>query len=104
MSQTKPKKYPSKRKRQQNRWLPLIIVLSGGLLIALALWGLRDKPTPGAEIEVSGAPSLKADKESVNLGDVKLGKIVEASFQLTNVGDQTLRFSDEPYIEVVEGC
>lgn len=104
MSQTKPKKYPSKRKKQKNQWLPLIFVLGGGLLILAAFLGLRGKSTPSADIEVTGAPSLKADKESVDLGDVKLGETVEVSFQLTNVGDQTLRFSEEPYVEVVEGC
>jgi hypothetical protein len=30
--------------------------------------------------------------------------VVEVSFQLTNVGDQALRFSKAPYIEVLEGC
>jgi hypothetical protein len=44
------------------------------------------------------------DKEKVDLGEVKLGKTVEVSFELTNVGDQTLRFSEQPFIEVKEGC
>jgi hypothetical protein len=57
-----------------------------------------------AAIEVNGAPSIKVDKEQVDLGDVKLGKTVEVTFKVTNVGDQTLRFQEQPYIEVVEGC
>jgi len=104
MSQNKSKKYSKKRQRQNRRWLPILIVLGGLLLVALAFLALRDKPAPGAAIEVTGAPSLKVDKEEVDLGDVKLGKTVEVSFQLTNVGDETLQFDKEPYIEVVEGC
>jgi hypothetical protein len=53
---------------------------------------------------VSGAPSLKIDKEFVDFGDVRYERPVGASFQLTNVGDRPLKFSRAPYIEVVEGC
>jgi hypothetical protein len=84
--------------------MPLVVVLGGVLLIAMAFWGLRGKPARTADIEVTGAPALKADKEMVDLGDVKLDQPVQVTFQLTNVGDQTLRFTEEPYIEVVEGC
>ena len=104
MSQNKSKKFQKKRQRQRVKWLPILIALGGLLLVGLAFLALRDKPTPGAAIEVTGAPSLKVDKEKVDLGDVKLGKTVEVSFQLTNVGDETLRFEEQPYIEVMEGC
>jgi hypothetical protein len=29
---------------------------------------------------------------------------VQVEYQLTNVGDKPLRFTQDPYIEVVEGC
>jgi hypothetical protein len=105
MSQNKSKKYSNKRQRNSaNKWMPILIGLGGMLLIGLAFLALRDKSSPGGAIEVTGGPSLKADKEEVDLGDVKLGKTVEVSFQLTNVGDEMLQFDKEPYIEVIEGC
>ena len=104
MSQNKPKKYPKKRQRQNRKWQPILLALGGLLLVALAFLALRDKPAPGAAIEVTGAPSLQVDNEKVDLGDVKLNQTVQVSFQLPNVGDETLRFVKQPYIEVVEGC
>src|SRR4030067_2097366 len=103
MSQNKLKKYPKKRRKQNSTWLPILAIAGGILLISLAYFALRDKPTPKAPVEVKGSSSLKVNKEKVDLGDVKLGQTVEVSFQLTNVGDQTLRFTEEPYIEGVEG-
>jgi hypothetical protein len=44
------------------------------------------------------------DKERVDFGDRKLGTEVDISLQVTNIGDQPLRFAEKPYIEVVEGC
>src|SRR5574341_2029701 len=102
MRKNKPKRYSKKRQQRNRPWLPVIVALTGVALIGLAFWGLRGNPASKANIEVTGAPSLKADKEKVDLGDVKLGQTVEVTFQLTNVGDQTLRFSEAPYVEVVE--
>ena len=102
--QNKSKKHSKKRNRRNTSWVPVLIALSGLFLIGLAFLAFREKSTPGAAIEANGTPSLKVDKEKVDLGDVKLDQLVQVSFQLTNTGDQTLRFNKDPYIEVVEGC
>jgi len=83
--------------------VPYILVVGGVALLGLTaylLWGGASK----VAVEVQGAPALKADKEGVNLGEVKLGQTVEVSFQIANVGDQPLRFAEKPYVEVREGC
>lgn len=102
---TKNKKY-SKR-RIQRPILPLLMLAAGGLVLILAAvfaFKQSGKPKPKAAIEVSGSPSLRADKETVDLGDIKLGQTVKVSFRLSNVGNQPLRFKSEPTIEVKEGC
>lgn len=78
----------------------------GGLfLILLAVWVIKNiQPAPKAAVEVKGSPSLKVDKENVDLGKVKLGNTVDVAFTLTNVGDQPLKLTEQPYVEVVEGC
>jgi len=87
--------------RRLRRSLPLIVILGGAALIALAVFALR----PGrATIEVTGQAKLEADQQKIDLGTVRLGTPVTTQFVLTNVGDQPLVFSQEPYVEVVEGC
>ncbi len=74
------------------------------LLVIGAVFTFKKPPEPKAAIEVSGSPSLKVDKQKVDLGNVKLGQTVDVKFTLMNVGDKTLRFNKAPYIDVVEGC
>jgi len=77
----------------------------GVLLVITAFVSLLRGPGTGrAAIEVTGQPRLRVDRQLVDLGAVRLGQTVEASFTLTNVGDQPLRLTQAPYIEVVEGC
>ena len=105
MNQNKSKKFTKKHPRQNKKWLPISIALAGVVLVGLAFLAFRERPAAGGSaIEVSGSPSLKVDQEKVDLGDIKLGKYVQTSFVLTNVGSETLRFSKNPYIEVMEGC
>jgi len=103
MSQTKYKKH-TKRKKQQRPWPLIILAASGLLLIIGAVFAFSQSSKPKATIEVTGSPSLRVDQEKVDLGNVKLGQMVNVSFQLTNVGDQTLWFTEAPTIEVKEGC
>ena len=96
------------RRTNQSRQVPArllaIIAVAGLLLILGAVFAFSQPSKPKPTIEVIGAPGLKVDREEVDLGDVKLGQTVQVSFQITNVGDQTLRFTREPYIEVLKGC
>jgi hypothetical protein len=83
----------------------MILLFAGGVLLVIgAVFALNKPSQPKAAIEVSGTPSLKVDREKVDLGNVKLGQTVDVKFTIMNVGDQTLRLSKAPYIEVLEGC
>ena len=84
---------------QKTRYRPLLLILGGLLIIAVALFVLFNRPPAS-----SGSPSLAFDQQEFNFGDVKLGQVVKASFKLTNLGTAPLKFTREPYIEVREGC
>lgn len=102
---TPKKRYGKSHARRQNRVLiPALLGLGGLALLVFAVLSLRGVGGTKAAIEVSGAPSLKVDQEVIDFGDVQLGKTVEATFTVANVGDQPLRFTGQPYIEVLEGC
>jgi hypothetical protein len=93
-----------RKRRQRNRWIPVLLGLSGLALLVVAALSLRGGGRQTAEIEVSGAPALRVDKEVIDFGDVKINQPVEATFTITNAGDQPLQFEEQPYIELVEGC
>ncbi len=106
MSQKLSKRQRLRQKQTRKISPPLLLSLIGGVvLIGVILFAIfANSPAPKAAIEVTGSPRLKVDKEKVELGDRKLGTEVEVTLEVTNIGDQPLRFADKPYVEVVEGC
>jgi TRAP-type mannitol/chloroaromatic compound transport system permease large subunit len=90
-------------RRQPVRW-PVWLAIGGGLIVlAAVLIGLnsgREESVP----QVTGAPALAVDQKVFDYGQVKLGSVVTTRVQVTNVGDQPLRFTEKPYVELVEGC
>jgi hypothetical protein len=89
---------------------PLMVVLAGALLLIVAAFfvfrgnsGSSSTPPANFTPEASGG-HLKVDRDSVDLGNVPLGKTVQVAFTLTNTGDRTLKFTEAPYIDVKEGC
>ncbi len=95
-----------KRRRQAPKRTPVWIILGGVLLLLAAVgmaFGAFRRPARLAP-EVTGAPALRASPENTDLGNVRLGRQVQVDIRVTNVGDQPLRFAEEPWIEVIEGC
>ena len=92
----KNKKY-KKQKKQNFLWLLLVL---GGLLVAAAAF-LFARQGGG---DGGGTPSIAVDQQQIDYGDVKFGVEKTFAVKVTNTGDGTLRFKDQPYIEVLEGC
>jgi|WetSurMetagenome_2_1015567.scaffolds.fasta_scaffold61791_2 hypothetical protein len=94
----------SKGRRRKSNPAPIFFVILGSFILLIALLFSLRKPATSFKPQVVGAPSIKADQEKIDLGDVKLGKVVSPSFKIMNVGDQPLQITKDPYVEVVEGC
>ena len=102
----KNNKYSSKHGKPQkkNDKTPLILGIGSVVILLIAVFFVFQKKPSAFTPEVTGGPSLKVDKEKVDLGEMKLGSTAQVSFEITNVGDQPLQFSKAPFIEVKEGC
>lgn len=88
-----------KKHRTQQRSFPWPLVVLGGLLLLVAAFFLARQGGGGG-----GTPSIQIDQQKIDYGYVKFGESRTFAIQVTNTGDGTLRFKEQPYIEVVEGC
>ena len=75
-------------------------------LIGMLVWSITSagETTGSATPAVTGTPKLQANVDKLEMGDIKLGRTVNAEFDLSNTGDRTLQFTAKPFIEVLEGC
>lgn len=87
-----------KYRKQRKNFPWLFLALGGGLLLLAAVLFARSNGGGG------GTPSLSVDQNKIDYGYVKFGETRQFAFKVTNTGDGTLRFKEQPYIEVVEGC
>jgi flagellar basal body-associated protein FliL len=87
-----------KKQKQNNKLFLPLIILGGVLLIASAFYFANQGG------DDSGTPSIIVDQQKIDYGDVKFDVEKTFAFKVTNTGDGTLRFKEEPYIEVLEGC
>ena len=90
------------KKKQKQTINPLVWLVGGGvLLIVTALFlafGGSSNDSDG------GTPALVVDQDTIQYGDVKFNTNLTFEIMVTNTGDGTLRFKEDPYIEVREGC
>ena len=92
-------KYKNRRRLKKNAISPLTLMIGGAvLLIAAALFIVFGNSDGG------GTPALAVDQDVIDYGDVKFETDLTFAVKVTNTGDGTLRFKEEPYIEVREGC
>jgi hypothetical protein len=89
----------SKKHRKQKKNSPWLIVAIGGILLIIAAFFFANQSRDGG-----GIPSITVDQQTIDYGDVKLDTPKTIAIKITNTGDGTLRFKENPYIEVLEGC
>ena len=88
-----------KRKRQNKKSFLPWLVAAGGILLVVAVFLLARQNGGGG-----GAPIITVDQQRIDYGDVKFNTNKNFAIIVTNLGDDTLRFKEEPYIQVLEGC
>ena len=88
------------RKHRQKKDFPWVLLIFGGVLLftAIFLFANQDGDEDG------GIPSIAVDQQSIDYGDVKFGVSKSFAIKVTNTGNGKLRFKEDPYIEVLEGC
>jgi len=92
----------SKRRRPQKKSInPVVWFVGGGILLIAAALFLA---SGGGGDSGGGTPTLAVDQQVIDYGDVKLNTNLTFEIKVTNTGDGTLRFKEEPYIQVLEGC
>ena len=72
----------------------------GGILLIVAAFFFANRGGGDG----GGTPSVAVDQQRIDYGDVKFGVEKTFAIKVTNTGDGTLRFKEDPYIEIVEGC
>lgn len=106
MNSLRTMRHERRKKIRQRK--TLIALVAGGLILIAASFAIANAASKNRAdlslVEVSGQPSLKVDQEIIDYGDVKLNTNLDFTLRLTNVGDQPLRISETPTIEVKEGC
>ena len=89
----------SKKHKRQRKSFPWSLVAIGGVLLIIAAFFLANRGG-----DSGGTPSIAVDQQKIDYGDVKFDVEKTFAIKVTNTGDGTLRFKEEPYIEVLEGC
>ena len=93
------KKNQRYKKHTRTKNIPwLLVVLGGGLLLLAAILFANRSGDGG------GTPSISVDQQKIDYGIVKFGETKAFSIKVTNQGNGALRFKEQPYIEIVEGC
>jgi H+/Cl- antiporter ClcA len=95
MSRNK-KKHKGQKQPQNSPWL---LVALGGVLLVIAAFFFANRGGGG-----DGTPAIAVDQQKIDYGDVKFGVEKTFAIKVTNTGAGTLRFKEDPYIEVLEGC
>jgi hypothetical protein len=88
-----------KKYKKQRASFPWPLVALGGVLLLVAAFFLATRNGDGG-----GTPALSVDQQRIDYGFVRFGESRSFSIKVTNTGNGALRFSEDPYIEVVEGC
>jgi hypothetical protein len=96
----------SRKRTRRQRNFPWPIVIFAGVLVLVAVFLLANKAggAGGGGSSTSGTPRIAVDPAKLDYGYVQFGNDKTFKIKVSNTGDGVLRFSEQPYVEVLEGC
>jgi len=95
-------KRPKDKRQTRKKTFPWgKVVLCAILVIAAAFYFVDHR---GLSKHGSGPPKIAVDPQKIDYGDVRFGTNKTFDIEVTNIGGAVLRFSREPYLEVLAGC
>jgi len=105
MSKKNNNKNKKKQQKNQNRRksFPWALTIVGGILLLVMIFQLVGA-SGTSSADDGGTPKVTVEESNIDLGYIKLGEYRSLKIKITNTGDGTLRFKEQPYIEVLEGC
>jgi hypothetical protein len=95
------KKTRKKRLQQRRKHFPWVQAIVAVVLILGTVLTLANRTNTTI---TGGTPAISVDQEKVDMGYIKLGNYRTINIKVTNTGDGVLRFTEDPYLQVVEGC
>jgi hypothetical protein len=110
MSQKKSKqsvkRYSAQRRQRVASLLKNVVagLVALTLFLTLAVVVVKATTPPTVRLEAAGSPRLKVYTDRLDLGTLKLGQTQPVKIEVANVGDRVLRFTNDPYLQVVKGC
>ena len=88
------------QRQKQRKSFPWALLALGGVFLIAAIFLFAGQGGGGD----GGTPSLAVDQRMIDYGDVNFNVEKTFAIKVTNTGDGALRFKEQHYIEVVEGC
>lgn len=88
----------NKHKRQRRTFHRLFLILSGLSAVLIAFLFTRQWS------DWKGTPNIQVDRERIDFGVVRNNTPLTFAIKVTNTGDGTLRFTEPPSIEILQGC
>ncbi len=92
----------SKKHRRQKKSFPWPLIVFGGILLIVAAFLFANQN--GSGNDGGGTPKIAVEPQKIDYGYVKFGNDETFTIKVTNAGTGTLRFTDKPSIQVLEGC
>jgi hypothetical protein len=102
---TLPRTTPQPQPAKRTMW-PLYLALVALAIIGIGALTLIRKPAASSVPAPASAagPQLAVDQEKIDFGDVKVNKMVEAAFTISNTGTEPLQIIGQPKVRVAAGC
>ncbi len=85
--------------RRAHRPLTWALMALGVVLVVVAV-AIAARPAS----KEGGTPVLAVEPATIDFGYLKLNTPKTFALTITNTGQGTLRFTEQPYLEVLEGC